>query len=187
MAFDLEKEEAKYREERTGCFTSDVVKQESALDEMDDESSQAINESAKKIFRETFMWSAFFGGPIISYIAHRSEIRRSGKSYFWVVFGICIIPRMIVSGLIKAIGRAANKLTISPYYVDNTYYIYCFLEMLILVAFYLFMAYVAAQRFGKICPYYNVGDYNQKEKKGVIVGASLWILLQISLLYFSIG
>lgn len=79
---------------------------------------------------------------------------------------------MIVNGIDRAIEHSANKLTVNPNYVDKTYYIYCVLETLILVAFNLFMAFVAAQRFGKICPYCNIDDYNQKEKKVLLQGLS---------------
>lgn len=177
MAFDLEKEEAKYREERASRFTNSAAKQETVVDENCDKASQNTNESVEQKFKETFMWSAFFGGPIISYIAHLSEIRRSGKSYFWVVFGICIIPRMVVKGIDRVIEHAVGKLTINPNYVDNAYYVYCALEALMLIAFNLFMAFVAARRFGKICPCCNIDDYNQMEKRGVIAGAILWLIL----------
>lgn len=173
MAFDLEKEEAKYREERASRFTNNTAKQEPVVDE-----------SVGKPFRETFMWSAFFGGPIVSYIAHLSEIRRSGKSYFWVVLGICLVPRMIVNGIDRGIEYAVSKLTVNSNYVDDTYYVYCVLETLMLIAFNLFMACVAAWRFGKICPYYDADDYQQKEKRGVIAGAVLWLIL-CSLYFFS--
>lgn len=187
MAFDLEKEEAKYREERASRFANNSVNQESTVERDDGKTTQIIDESAGTPFSETFMWSAFFGGPIISYLTHLPEIRRSGKSYFWVVFGICIVPRMIVNGIDRAIEHSANKLTVNPNYVDKTYYIYCVLETLILVAFNLFMAFVAAQRFGKICPYCNIDDYNQKEKKGVVAGAILWLILCTLNFYRSMG
>lgn len=187
MAFDLEKEEAKYREERASRFTNNTAKPEPVVDENGDKTTQIIGEPEERPFRETFMWSAFLGGPIISYLTHLPEIRRSGKSYFWVVFGICIVPRMIVNGIDRAIEHSANKLTVNPNYVDKTYYIYCILETLILVAFNLFMAFVAAQRFGKICPYCNIDDYNQKEKKGVVAGAILWLILCTLNFYRSMG
>lgn len=129
-----------------------------------------------KLEKKTFMWSAFFGGPIISYSAHLSEIRRSGKSYLWVVFGICVVPRIVVNGINRAIEYAADKLIINPYYVDGAYYAYCSLETLMIVAFNLFMAFVAAQRFWKICPYCDIDDYNKMERKGVIVGVVFWLI-----------
>jgi hypothetical protein len=49
------------------------------------------------------------------------------------------------------------------------------------------MAFVAAQRFGKICPYCNIDDYNQKEKKGVVAGAILWLILCTLNFYRSMG
>lgn len=177
MAFDLEKEEAKYREERASRFANDSVNQESTVERDDGKTTQIIDESAGTPFRETFMWSAFFGGPIISYLTHLSEIRRSGKSYFWVVFGICIVPRIVVKGINQAIEHAADKFIINMNNVDIAYYACCALETLLIVAFNLFMAFVAAQRFGKICPYYDADKYNKMERNGVIAGAVFWLIL----------
>ena len=170
MSFDLEKEEAKYREERKTSLAVHDGKNE----RQDDSSEQNVSE---KSISDSFMWSAFFGGPIISYLTHLSEIRRSGKSYFWVVFGICIIPRFIVTGIDRAIERTANNLTVSANYVDMRFYVYCVLETVLLVAFNLFMAFVAARRFNIICPNFNADDYQHDEKRGVIAGAILWLIL----------
>ena len=73
MAFDLEKEEAKYREERASRFANNSVNQESTVERDDGKTTQIIDESAGTPFSESFMWSAFFGGPIISYLAHLSN------------------------------------------------------------------------------------------------------------------
>lgn len=176
MAFDLEKEEAKYREERASRFANNSVNQESTVERDDGKTTQIIDKSAGTPFSETFMWSAFFGGPIISYLAHRSEIRRSGKSYFWVVFGICIVPQIVVNGINRAIEHAADKFIINPNNVDVAYYACCALETLLIVAFNLFMAFVAARRFEEIRPHYNLDDYNTMERKGVIAGAGFWLI-----------
>ena len=170
MSFDLEKEEAKYREERKASLAAHEEKKETQND------CSERNASENSI-SDSFMWSAFFGGPVISYLTHLSEIKRSGKSYFWVVFGICVIPRFIVTGIDRAIERAANNLTVSANYVDMRFYVYCVLETILLVAFNLFMAFVAARRFNMICPNFNADDYHHDEKRGVIVGAILWLIL----------
>lgn len=177
MAFDLEKEEAKYREERARRFTNNAVNQESTVERDDGKTTQIIDESAGTPFSETFMWSAFFGGPIISYLAHLSEIRRSRKSYFWVVFGICLVPRVVVQGINRAVEHAADKFIVNMNNVDIAYYACCALETLLIVAFNLFMAFVAAQRFGKICPYCDADKYNKMERNGVIAGAVFWLIL----------
>lgn len=177
MAFDLEKEEAKFRDEKASRLTNNTANQESIMRENEDKTSQIVSKSTAKPYRETFMWSAFFGGPIISYLAHRSEIRRSGKSYFWVVFGICIVPQIVVNGINRAIEHAADKFIINPNNVDVAYYACCALETLLIVAFNLFMAFVAARRFEEIRPHYNLDDYNTMERKGVIAGAGFWLIL----------
>ena len=121
--------------------------------------------------RESFMWSAFFGGALISYFVHRSEIRRSGKSFFWVVFWKCFIPTLIVRGIDNRIANAMDKLTMNMAENISTLCFLCIIfETLMFIAYSLFIAHVAASRFEEIRPNYNLDDYNRNEIKGVIIG-----------------
>lgn len=147
---------------------------------MSTEVEAECSEKIKKQSRETFMWSAFFGGPIVSYLTHVSEIEKTGKSYFGVVFGICILPYLLAKGICNRIdGFVASKFAIDANYVGFSFYACCLLETLILIGAHLFMALVAANRYEMICPDFDKTAYKRDEVRGVIAGVGFWILLSI--------
>lgn len=82
MAFDLEKEEAKYREERASRFTNNTAKPEPVVDENGDKTTQIIGEPEERPFRETFMWSAFFWRPDYQLFDSSSRNKALGEVLF---------------------------------------------------------------------------------------------------------
>ena len=128
--------------------------------------------------KETFMWSAFFGGPIVSYLTHIAEIRKTGKSYFWVVLGVCILPRLLARKLCDRIdGYTLEKLNAGVNNVNFSFYAFCLLGALIFIGIHLFVAFVAARRYGAICPDFDKIEYRRNEVKGVVAGIGFVIIL----------
>ncbi len=128
--------------------------------------------------KETFMWSAFFGGPIISYLTHIAEIRKTGKSYFWVVLGVCFLPRLLARKLCDRIdGYALEKLNAGVNNVGFSFYTCSLSGALIFIGIHLFVAFVATRRYEMICLNFDKAEYRRNEVKGVIAGIGFAIIL----------
>ncbi|SHM24850.1 hypothetical protein [Fibrobacter sp. UWB7] len=184
MSFDLENEEKNYREQRKNIFKRTDVKDSVSGENEKPDLNKPVSESEKMenksvAFSAKFMWSAFFCGPFVSYFVHRSELKRSGKSFFWFVFLVCFIPQRIVTAISRYIEHACENISITAAYIDPSIWWYSALDVVMRIAVNLFMAFVAQKRFEKICHSYDEDAYYQGEKKGVMVGVILWIALNM--------
>ena len=180
MSFDLEKETAKYREQRKKIFT----KENNDENSMTETTPVEQESNAYYPYSDMFMWSAFFGGPIVCYLAHLSDLKNISKSFFWYVFGVCFIPRGAFKFADKFIEQSMAGFTVNASYIESRFYLYCLAELALVLFYNLFVALIAASRFKQVCPYCDIDKYDEHEKKGVIAGCILWLLMNVIMIFF---
>ncbi|WP_407441910.1 hypothetical protein [Fibrobacter sp.] len=121
-----------------------------------------------------YMWSAAFGGPIIAWVFHRKELRRSEHSFFWylVAYNLCF-------------GFADRLLGKALEHVDLGILSFAF-SLAWLVLWVVVMGRLGAKRIKYAFPHYKTALYKKREKWATIVGVSIFSLSYLGAFVYGI-
>ncbi len=125
------------------------------------EIAPVVAESVKNKKSE-FLWSAFFGGVLISWFVHRKAFKND-NGYFWPVFGISIVCKL--SAEVVAASIQLPIMTFITYIIA-----------------YAGISYYARMRIDISAPDYDAEIFEKNERLGIILGLVVFAINCISML-----